>query len=148
AAARPRLVAGAAIARLARRLGWGAGAEEERFNCLLVELSDRPGSDPARRQPVNRLCADAGLDLEYALKIIVDQTERAGSRDTLGRMRRRFDQGLARAMLTGDESDLAGFLTHGFADMPNQVRPGRQELVLGLFKVLSQCLLELHAPIV
>jgi hypothetical protein len=147
AAGRPKLVGGAGLARWARRLGWGAGAEEERFNCLLAELADRPGSDPARRHP-NRLCADAGLDLEDALRLIVDQTERTGSRDTLGQMRRRFDQGLARAMLTGDESDLAGFLTHGFADMPYQVRPGRQELVLSLFKVLSQCLLELHAPIV
>jgi hypothetical protein len=148
AADRPKLVGGAGLARLARRLGWGAGAEGERFNGLLAELADRPGSDPARRHPVNRLCADAGLGLEDAMKVIMDQTERTGSRDTLGQMRRRFDQGLARAVLTGDESDLAGFLTHGFADMPYQVRPGRQELVLSLFKVLSQCLLELHAPIV
>src|SRR5262249_50137768 len=57
AAARPRLVAGAAIARLARRLGWGAGAEEERFNGLLTQLADRPGSARERRHPVNRLCA-------------------------------------------------------------------------------------------
>src|SRR5262249_57376402 len=97
---------------------------------LLAELADRPGTDPGRRHLVNRLCADAGLGVEDALKIIIDFTERSGSRDTLGQMRRRFDQGLARAMLTGDESDLAGFLTHGFADMPYQVRPGRQALVL------------------
>ena len=55
-------------------------------------------------------------------------------------MRRHIFQGLARAALLGDESDLANFLTYGFAELDFKVRPSRQDLVLALFKVLMEVL--------
>ena len=38
-------------------------------------------------------------------------------------MRRHIYQGFARAVLLGDEADLANFLTYGFAELDFQVRP-------------------------
>ena len=51
-------------------------------------------------------------------------------------------------MLLHDESDLASFLTYGFAELDFQVRPSRQDLVLALFKALMQVLQELRIPVV
>ena len=48
----------------------------------------------------------------------------------------------ARAALLGDESDLANFLTYGFAELDLKVRPSRQTLVLSLFKAVMQKLKE------
>ncbi len=56
--------------------------------------------------------------------------------------------GFARAILLGDESDLANFLTYGFAELDFQVRPSRQDLVLALFKVLTGVLREVAVPVV
>src|SRR5262249_56388628 len=53
-----------------------------------------------------------------------------------------------RAVLMGDESDLATFLTYGFAELDFQVRPSRQDLVLALFKVLMNVLQGLRVPVV
>jgi len=63
-------------------------------------------------------------------------------------MRRHIHQGFARAALLGDESDLANFLTFGFAELEFQVRPTRQDLVLALFKVLMEGFLKLRIPVV
>ena len=63
-------------------------------------------------------------------------------------MRRHIHQGLARAALLGDESDLANFLTFGFAELEFKVRPSRQDLVLALFKVLMEVFLDLKMPVV
>ena len=63
-------------------------------------------------------------------------------------MRRHIYQGLARAALLGDESDLANFLTYGFAELDFKVRPSRQDLVLALFKVLMEIMQSLHVPVV
>jgi hypothetical protein len=63
-------------------------------------------------------------------------------------MRRHIYQGFARAVLLGDEGDLAGFLTYGFAELEFHVRPSRQDLVLALFKVLMDVLRGLHIPVV
>src|SRR5262249_25482481 len=56
--------------------------------------------------------------------------------------------GFCRAILLRDESDLASFLTYGFAELDFQVRPTRQDLVLALFKVLSGVMRELRIPVV
>ncbi len=63
-------------------------------------------------------------------------------------MRRHILTGFARAVLLGDEADLAGFLTYGFAELDFQVRPSRQDLVLALFKVLMEVLRGLRIPVV
>src|SRR5262249_22602023 len=74
--------------------------------------------------------------------------ERTEARNTAGLMRRAIYQGFARAMLQGDEADLAGFLTYGFAELDFQVRPTRQDLVLALLKVLMEGFLGLKVPVV
>src|SRR6202044_3254743 len=68
--------------------------------------------------------------------------------NTAGLMRRNILEGFARAVLLGDESDLATFLTYGFAELEFQVRPSRQDLVLALFKVLMEILQGQRVPVV
>ena len=63
-------------------------------------------------------------------------------------MRRHILDGFARAVLLDDESELASFLTYGFAELDFQVRPSRQDLVLALFKALMEVLQELRIPVV
>jgi hypothetical protein len=63
-------------------------------------------------------------------------------------MRRHIQLGFARAALLGDESELANFLTFGFAELDFQVRPSRQDLVLSLLKVLMGVFLGLKIPVV
>jgi hypothetical protein len=47
-----------------------------------------------------------------------------------------------------EEARLADFLTHDFVEMPFQVRPSRQDLVLALFKVLMEVFRALKTPVV
>jgi hypothetical protein len=63
-------------------------------------------------------------------------------------MRRHIQEGFVRSVLLGDESDLANFLTYGFAELEFQVRPSRQELVLALFKALMDGFRDLKIPVV
>jgi hypothetical protein len=63
-------------------------------------------------------------------------------------MRRHILHGFSRAVLLSDESELASFLTYGFAELDFQVRPSRQDLVLALFKALMTVLEGLHIPVV
>jgi len=63
-------------------------------------------------------------------------------------MRRHIFQGFAKASLLRDESDLANFLTYGFAELEFHVRPTRQDLVLALFKVLTEVFRSLKTPVV
>jgi hypothetical protein len=63
-------------------------------------------------------------------------------------MRRHISQGFCRASLLGDESDLANFLTYGFAEIDFKVQPSRQELVLSLLKALMGVLNGLKIPVV
>ena len=51
-------------------------------------------------------------------------------------------------MLLRDESELANFLTYGFAELEFHVRPTRQDLVLALFKVLTEVFRSLKTPVV
>src|SRR4029077_1487562 len=68
--------------------------------------------------------------------------------NTAGLMRRAILQGFAKAILLRDESELAGVLTYGFAELDFNVRPTRQDLVLALFKVLTDVFRGLKTPIV
>jgi hypothetical protein len=48
----------------------------------------------------------------------------------------------------GDESELANFLTYGFAELEFKVKPSRQDLVLALLRVLMEVFQELKMPVV
>src|SRR5213079_1603022 len=74
--------------------------------------------------------------------------ERTETHNTAGLMRRAIGQGFCRAALLGDEAELAQFLTYGFAELPFNVRPSRQDLVLALFKVLTDVFRGLKTPVV
>src|SRR5207247_105789 len=63
-------------------------------------------------------------------------------------MRRHICHGFGRAVLLSDESELANFLTYGFAELDFRVRPSRQELVLAILKVLMEIFLSLKMPVV
>src|SRR5581483_10606157 len=83
-----------------------------------------------------------------ALELVCDHISRIEKHDTAGLMRRHILDGLARAVLLHDESELASFLTYGFAELDFHVRPTRQDLVLALFKSIMQVLQELNIPVV
>src|SRR5262249_12440176 len=80
--------------------------------------------------------------------LVVQHIGRTEPHNTAGLMRRHILEGFARSVFLGDESDLATFLTYGFAELDFQVRPSRQDLVLALFKSLMGVLQQLRIPVV
>ncbi len=135
------------LGRWARRLGLGGSQAGERVQWLLDSLG-RPGALPFQAGSVRRACAEAGLEADRALTLVGDHVGRTEAHNTAGLMRRHILEGFARAVLLGDESELANFLTYGFAELDFQVRPSRQDLVLALFKALMGVLQGLHVPVV
>ncbi len=131
--------------RFARALGFGGISEEERCNQLVNALSAPSGNGELR---VQRLLTEAGLDLQQAFDIAAIQIESSETHNTAGLMRRAIFQGFCKAALLDDESDLALFLTNGFAELPFKVRPTRQDLVLSLFKALMEVFRGLKLPVV
>jgi hypothetical protein len=131
-----------ALARWARRLGIGSGQADERTQWLIDTLGSPNG------QPVRQACTEVNLDLTKACALVCEHIDRTEVHNTAGHIRRRLHQGFVRAALLGDESDLASFLTYGFAEMEYQVRPSRQDLVLALMKVLMEVFLSLKVPVV
>src|SRR5947209_3656888 len=119
----------------ARKLGLGTSQAQERTQWLLDALA-RPTPRPFVPGVVRRACAEAGLDFGRACEALCSHVERTEAHNTHGLMRRHIYQGFARAVLQGQEADLASFLTFGFAELEFHVRPTRQDLVLALFKVL------------
>ncbi|HMC89096.1 MAG TPA: hypothetical protein VKI17_06095, partial [Gemmataceae bacterium] len=97
---------------------------------------------------VRRVCNEASLEPERACEWVCKFVERGEPHSTAGLMRRNIYQGFARATLVGDETDLANFLTFGFAELEFRVRPTRQDLVLALLKVLMETFLNLKIPVV
>lgn len=134
------------FARWSRKLGLGATQAQERTQWLLDSLNQVSG--PAAVGLVRRACAEASLEPERACTFLSDYVARTEPHNTAGLMRRAIYQGFARAVLLGDETALAGFLTYGFAELEFHVRPSRQELVLALFKVLMEVFLSLRIPVV
>ena len=63
-------------------------------------------------------------------------------------MRNAIIAGFGRAVLMRDETELANFLTYGFAELEFAVRPSRQDLVLALFKVIMGLFREMKVPVV
>lgn len=136
------------LGRWARNwLGLGASQALERTQWLIDSLG-RPVVLPFQPGAVRRSCEEAGLEPGRALELVRGRIERTESHNTAGLMRRNVLEGFAKAVLLGDESDLASFLTYGFAELEFQVRPGRQDLVLALFKALMTVLQELRIPVV
>ncbi|MFQ3594151.1 MAG: hypothetical protein SNJ82_13310, partial [Gemmataceae bacterium] len=130
-----------------RHLGVGSATAQNRVRSLLEALS-RPLGASFQAGAIRRLCEENGLSIERACKLVQDYTERSEPRNTAGLMRRQIIHGFTRAMLLGDEADLATFLTYGFAELEFQVRPSRQDLVLALFKALMSVLQSLRVPVV
>ncbi|MCZ2342407.1 MAG: hypothetical protein LC104_11510 [Bacteroidales bacterium] len=135
------------LGRWGKRLGLGVQQAAERADWLADNLSGY--SNFARMpMPLAQALADAGMTPERALELICTYTEKTEARNTAGLMRRQIIQGFARAILLGDEGELAGFLTYGFAELEFHVRPTRQDLVLALFKVLTELFRGLKIPVV
>src|SRR5438093_2558515 len=123
------------LGRWVRALGLGAAQATERVQWLIDSLG-KPVPLPFQPGAIRKACDEAGLDPARALEIVADHVDRTEPHNTAGLMRRNVLEGFARAVLVGDEADLATFLTYGFAELDFQVRPSRQDLVLALFKVL------------
>ncbi|MGL4555073.1 MAG: hypothetical protein ACRC33_28240 [Gemmataceae bacterium] len=130
-----------------RHFGLGTGQAQDRARQLIDALS-RPLPLPFQPGAVRRVCDESGLGVEKAMNLLMEHIDRTEPRNTAGLMRRHIFAGFARAMLQGDETDLATFLTYGFAELEFQVRPSRQDLVLALFKSLMSVLQALRVPVV
>jgi hypothetical protein len=135
------------LGRWARRLGLGSSQAQERTQWLIDSLT-RPCPVPFHAGGILRACGEAGIEPTKAFELVCTHIVHIEKHDTAGLMRRHILDGLARAVLMHDESDLAGFLTYGFAELDFHVRPTRQDLVLALFKSIMQVLQELNIPVV
>jgi len=134
------------LGRWTRRLGLGSAQAQERTQWLIDSLGR--AIDQSTIGSVCRACREVSLEPERALGQLGRFVERTEAHNTAGLMRRHIYQGFARAVLLGDESELANFLTYGFAELEFHVQPGRQDLVLSLFKVLMEVFLGLRIPVV
>jgi hypothetical protein len=135
------------LGRLASRLGFGKQQAHDRADWLAENLSGY--SNFARMPiPLTQALAEAGLTPEKAFELVTAHVAKHESHNTAGLMRRHIFAGFAKAALLKDESDLASFLTFGFAELDFQVRPTRQDLVLALFKVLTEIFRSLKTPVV
>ena len=135
------------LGKWGKRLGLGAAQAGERAEWLATTLNPMAnfGKPPA---PLGQALADSGLTPEKACELLTAHALKTEARNTAGVMRRHVVGGFARAVLLGDEAELANFLTYGFAELEFQVRPGRQDLVLALFKVLTDLFRGLKVPVV
>ena len=135
------------LAGWARRLGLGGSQAQDRAQWLLDTLSS-PIAPPMQSGSLRRACQEANLPPERACEAIGKYIDRIGAHDAAGLMRGHIFKGFCRAALLGDETDLASFLTYGFAELDFRVRPTRQDLVLALFKVMMEVFRWLKVPVV
>ena len=135
------------IGRWARRFGLGGTQAAERAEWLIENLSGY--ANFARvPMPLNQALSGAGLTPQRAFDLCVNHITKTESHNTAGLIRRNVLIGFAKATLLGDEAELASFLTYGFAELDFNVKPGRQDLVLALFKVLTDVFRGLKIPVV
>src|SRR5207244_4245585 len=120
---------------------------QERTQWLIEQLGRAAGQAPGFA-PARRLCAEVGLDPDRACEAVWKHLDRTETHNTAGVMRRHIYHGLVRAALLGDESELANFLTYGFAELDYKVKPSRQDLVVALFRVLLEVFQSLNIPVV
>lgn len=135
------------LGRWTRKLGLGVAQAVERCQWLVDQVAGH-GQLGRGPMPVSQALTEAGVSVERAIDLIATYVEKAEARNTAGLMRREIYNGFARAHLIRDEGKLASFLTHDFVEMPFQVRPSRQDLVLALFKVLMEIFRALKTPVV
>jgi hypothetical protein len=134
------------IGKWFRKFGLGSAQDQERVNWLIEQLT-RAGYNP-NIGPLRRTCAEVNLDADRTCELVWQYLDRTETHNTAGVMRRHIYRGLVRAALLGDESELANFLTYGFAEIDYKVKPSRQELVLSLFRVLMEAFQSLKIPVV
>src|SRR5262245_22872825 len=120
------------LGRWARKLGLGTSQALERARWLLETLSN-PSPLPFQPGQLRARLGEVELEPARALSAVADYVLATHPHSASGLMERNILEGFARAALLGDESELAGFLTFGFAELDFQVRPSRQDLVLALF---------------
>jgi hypothetical protein len=137
----------AGLGRWARRLGLGLSQARERADWLAENLSGYSNFGRAPT-PLGNALQEAGIAPQRAFDLLSAHVQKTEAHNTAGLMRRHIYQGFARAVLLGDESELANFLTYGFAELEFHVRPTRQDLVLSLFKVLMEVFRGLKTPVV
>jgi len=137
----------AGLGRWTRVFGIGANQAQEKTQWLADQLA-RPLSPTGGFASLRRHCSESNLAAEKACEFVARFVERTEPLNTAGVMRRHIYQGMIRAALLGDESELANFLTYGFAELDFKVRPSRQDLVLALFKVLMEVFQTLRVPVV
>jgi hypothetical protein len=135
------------LGRLSRVFGFGTAQAEERVEALAVNLAEH-SSTAGAPEPLLHMIAGAGLSPRKAFDLVCSHAARTESHNTAGLMRRHIVNGFAKATLLKDESELANFLTYGFAELEFHVRPTRQDLVLALFKVLADVFRSLKTPVV
>lgn len=137
----------AGLGRFGRVLGLGVSQAQERAEWLAENLSGYADFGRTPR-PLGAALEEAGLTPQRAYDLFADYVHKTEARNTAGLMRRHILQGFAKAALLRDETDLAEFLTYGFAELEFHVRPTRQDLVLALFKVLMEVFRSLKIPVV
>ncbi|HEV8058430.1 MAG TPA: hypothetical protein VGP68_01070 [Gemmataceae bacterium] len=134
------------LGRWTRKLGLGAAQAQERTQYLLDQLGQN--ASMAMVGSLRRACTEVSLDPTSACTFVCDHIERTAAHNTGGLMRRHIHQGFVRSVLLGEDTELANFLTFGFAELEFRVRPSRQDLVLALFKGLMEVFLSLKIPVV
>jgi hypothetical protein len=136
----------------ARKLGLGNSQAQERVQWLIDTLrtghTARTDASVHRISQIIQRLQEAGLEPEKACETVCKYVEKTAAHNSMGLMRRHIQQGFARAAFLGEESDLANFLTYGFAELDYRVRPSRQDLVLSLFKALMEVFRGLKIPVV
>jgi hypothetical protein len=138
------------LGRWAQKLGLGTSQAQERTQWLIDCLQGGRGKGMPNQVagPVRRVCEEAGLVPASACEKVCAFIDKVEAHNTAGLMRRHIHQGFCRAVLLGEEADLANFLTFGFAELDFKVRPTRQDLVLALFKVMMEVFRSLKVPVV
>lgn len=135
------------LGRWARRLGLGTTQANERAEWLIENLSGY--ANFARvPMPLSQALSGAGLSPQRAYELCAAYTARTEPHNAAGLIRRNVLNGFAKAVLLNDEAELANFLTYGFAELDFKVKPSRQDLVLQLFKVLTDVFRGLKIPVV
>jgi hypothetical protein len=135
------------LGRWTRKLGLGSSQALERCQWLVDHVSGH-GQLGRGPMPVNQALTEAGVPIEKALEMIEQYVEKSEAHNAAGLMRREIYKGFTRSYLLKDEAKLADFLTNDFVEMPFQVRPSRQDLVLSLFKVMMEVFRALKTPVV
>lgn len=135
------------LARFGRKLGLGVTQAQERTQWLVEQVVGH-GTLGKGLMPLHQALTNSGLPVDQALNLIEKYVDKTEAHNAAGLMRREVYKGFSRAYLLKDEAKLADFLTHDFVEMPFQVRPSRQDLVLGLFKVLMEVFRALKIPVV